>query len=37
MKTKINKNEKKQFEYFIGVISSAVNAAEAPLPYDGIN
>lgn len=37
MKTKINENEKKQFEYFIGVISSAVNAAEAPLPYEDIN
>lgn len=37
MKTEINSNEKKEFEYFIGVISSSVNAAETPLPYDGIN
>lgn len=37
MKRKLSDIEKKEYSYFIRVLSSAVNATEPPLPYSGID
>lgn len=37
MKKQLSDIEKKEYSYFIRVLSSAVNQASAPIPYEGIN
>lgn len=37
MKKQLSNIEKKEYSYFISVLSSAVNQTPAPIPYEGIN